>query len=147
MHARRHDFRDMRHAPQKSTMTVKKALKDASGATTRPCATVAGDAAGRRNVMLAMSVLLMVVVGLWIGAALIGLVFKLVFTLIGGLFSAVGALLGIFFGGVALLIAAPIVALALLPVCLPVIVLAAVVWAIVRMARGPSPQPVAVNAR
>jgi hypothetical protein len=141
-----HDFRDMRGAPQKRTMIDDKTLKDAADVTTRPCATIAGGHAGRRNVMLAMSVLLMVVVGLWIGAALIGLVFKLVFTLIGGLFSVVGALLGVFFGGVALLIAAPIVALALLPACLPLIVLAAVVWAIVRMARGPS-QPVAVNAR
>lgn len=96
--------------------------------------------------MIAMSVLLMVVFGIWLGAVTIGLMFKLVFALVGGLFSMVGALLGMFFGGIALLIAVPIVALALLPVCLPVIVLAAVVWAIVRAARGPA-QPAAVNAR
>ena len=89
--------------------------------------------------MFAISVLLMLIVGVWLGVALIGLVFKLAFALIGGLFSLVGAVLGLVFGGLALLIAAPIVALALLPLCLPVILLVAVVWAIVRLARGPVP--------
>lgn len=89
--------------------------------------------------MFAISVLLMLIVGVWLGVALIGLVFKLAFALIGGLFSLVGAVLGLVFGGLALLIAAPIVALALLPLCLPVILLVAVVWAIVRLARGPAP--------
>jgi hypothetical protein len=41
---------------------------------------------------------------------------------------------------------APIVALALLPLCLPVILFVAVVWAIVRIARGPA-HPAPVNAR
>lgn len=89
--------------------------------------------------MFAISVLLMLIVGVWLGVALIGLVFKLAFALIGGLFSLVGAVLGLVFGGLALLIAAPIVALALLPLCLPMIVLVAMVWAIVRLARGPTP--------
>jgi len=96
--------------------------------------------------MIAMSVLLMLVVGIWLAVATIGLVFKLTFTLIGGLFSVVGALLGIVFGGIALLVAAPIVALALLPLCLPVIVLAAIIWAIVRLARGPA-HPAQAGAR
>lgn len=95
--------------------------------------------------MFAISVLLMLIVGVWLGVAMIGLVFKLAFALIGGLFSLVGAVLGLVFGGVALLIAAPIVALALLPLCLPVILLVAIVWAIVRLARGPA-QPAPVNA-
>lgn len=89
--------------------------------------------------MFAMSVLLMLVLGVWLAVATIGLVFKLAFGLIGVLFSVVGAVLGVVFGGIALLIAAPLVALALLPLCLPVIVLVAVIWAIVRIARGPAP--------
>jgi hypothetical protein len=109
---------------------------------------VAGNDAGRRNIMFAISVLLMLVVGLWLSVAMIGLVFKLTFALVGGLFSVVGAVLGLLFGGLALLIAAPIVALALLPICLPVILLAAVVWAIVRIARGPAHSaPAPVNVR
>lgn len=94
--------------------------------------------------MIAMSVLLMLVVSLWMAAALIGLVFKLTFALIGGLFSVVGAVLGMLFGGLALLVMAPLVALALLPFCLPVMLLVAVVWAIARTARrpaGPAPAP------
>ncbi|MET3652861.1 hypothetical protein [Dyella japonica] len=96
--------------------------------------------------MFAMSVLLMLVVGVWLAIAMIGLVFKLTFTLIGGLFSVIGALLGVVFGGIALLVMAPIVALALLPLCLPVILFVAVVWAILRIARGPA-HPAPVNAR
>lgn len=95
--------------------------------------------------MIAMSVLLMLVVSVWIAVAVIGLVFKLTFALIGGLFSVVGAVLGLLFGGLALLIVAPLVALALLPFCLPVILLVAAVWAIARTARrptGPAPAPV-----
>lgn len=85
--------------------------------------------------MIAMSVLLMLFVGVWLTAAFVGLVFKLAFGLIGGLFSLVGAVLGLLFGGVALLVVAPIVALALLPFCLPLILLVAVVWAIARGSR------------
>lgn len=96
--------------------------------------------------MFVMSVLLMLVLGVWLAVAMIGLVFKLTFGLIGVLFSLIGAVLGVVFGGIALLIVAPIVALALLPLCLPVIVLAAVIWAIVRLARGPA-QQAPVNAR
>lgn len=96
--------------------------------------------------MIAMSVLLMLVVGIWLVAAFIGVVFKLTFTLIGGLFHIVGAMLGLLFGGLALLIVAPIVALALLPLCLPVMLLVAVVWAIVRASRhSTTPAPVATH--
>lgn len=96
--------------------------------------------------MITMSVLLMVLVGVWLALALIGAVFKLTFALVGGLFHLLGAVLGLLFGGLALLIVAPIVALALLPLCLPVILLAAVIWAIVRASHRPS-APVAANAR
>lgn len=90
--------------------------------------------------MIALTVLLMLILGVWLTASLIGVVFKLTFALIGGLFSIVGAMLGFLFGGLALLIIAPIVALALLPFCLPVILLIAVVWAIVRSSHRPATQ-------
>lgn len=95
--------------------------------------------------MIAMSVLLMLVLGLWLMAAVIGVAFKLTFALIGGLFGLVSGALGLLFGGMVLLIVAPIVALALLPFCLPVILLVAVVWAIARAGRrpaAPAPAPV-----
>jgi len=82
--------------------------------------------------MITMSVLLMLFVGLWLAVALIGTVFKLTFALVGGLFHLIGAVLGLVFGGLALLIVAPIIALAVLPFCLPVILLVAVIWAIAR---------------
>jgi hypothetical protein len=49
------------------------------------------------------------------------------------------------FGGLALLIVAPIVALALLPFCLPVILLVAVIWAIARSSRRPVAPTVAAH--
>ncbi|KRF01844.1 hypothetical protein ASG87_10055 [Frateuria sp. Soil773] len=69
---------------------------------------------------------------LWLAASLIGVVFKLTFALIGGLFGMVAGAVGLVFGGIALLVVAPLVAIALLPLCLPVLLLAALVWAIVR---------------
>lgn len=96
--------------------------------------------------MIAISLLLMLVVTLWLMAAVIGVVFKLTFALIGGLFSIVGAVLGLLFGGVALLVVAPIVALAVLPFCLPVILLLALVWAIARASQR-SPPPAAAAGR
>lgn len=89
--------------------------------------------------MIAISLILMLVMGLWLVAAVIGVVFKLTFALIGGLFSIVGAVLGLVFGGLALLVIAPIVALAVLPFCLPLILLVAVVWAIARATHRPAP--------
>lgn len=97
--------------------------------------------------MFAIGVLLMLVVGVWLAVATIGLVFKLTFTLIGGLFSLIGVVLGAVFGGIALLLVAPFVALALLPLCLPMILFVAVVWAIVRLARGPAQPAAPVNVR
>ena len=96
--------------------------------------------------MIAINLLLMLVVTLWLMAAVIGVVFKLTFALIGGLFSIVGAALGLLFGGLALLVIAPFVALAVLPFCLPLIVLVAVVWAIARATHRPA-APAPVTAR
>lgn len=83
--------------------------------------------------------LIVVVAVLWLAASFVGLVFKLTFALIGGLFSVVAGAVGLVLGGVALLVAAPLVAIALLPLCLPVLLLVALVWAIARTARRPAP--------
>lgn len=96
--------------------------------------------------MITMSVLLMLFVGIWLAVALVGAMFKLTFVLIGGLFHLVGAVLGLVFGGLALMIIAPVVALALLPLCLPVLLLVAIVWAIARAAHRPS-QPAPATVR
>lgn len=92
--------------------------------------------------MIALSVV-MVVAMLWLAASLVGLVFKLFFGLVGAMFGIIGGALGIIFSGLALVVVAPLVALALLPVCLPVLLVAAVAWAIVKMFSRPA--PVAVN--
>jgi hypothetical protein len=83
---------------------------------------------------------LAVVIGaFWLLAALIGAFFKLVFGLFGAVFGAFGALLGGMFSilgaGIAALVLVPILALALLPVLLPVVLLGGFVWLIVHLAR------------
>jgi hypothetical protein len=116
---------------QKRTILATQALKYASVASMTPGHQ--GHRMFRRRIaMITMSVLLMLFVGLWLAVALIGTVFKLTFALVGGLFHLIGAVLGLVFGGLALLIVAPIIALAVLPFCLPVILLVAVIWAIAR---------------
>ncbi|HET6553855.1 MAG TPA: hypothetical protein VFG49_09985 [Dyella sp.] len=93
-----------------------------------------------------MSVLLMLFVGLWLAVALVGAVFKLTFVLIGGLFHLIGAVLGLVFGGLALMIIAPVIALALLPLFFPLLLLVAIVWAIARASRRPAePAPATVR--
>ncbi|HEY4144896.1 hypothetical protein [Pinirhizobacter sp.] len=74
---------------------------------------------------------------LWLMGAVVGAVFKLIFGLIGGVFTIIGGLLGIVFGGVALLVIGPLVALAMLPALLPVLLVAGLVWLIVRATRKP----------
>jgi len=90
---------------------------------------------------LCMAVLL-VVGALWVAGALLGLAFKLAFVLVGGLFGLAAGAVGLLLGGIALLVAAPFVALALLPLCLPVLLLAALVWAVARgTRRAPAARP------
>ena len=91
--------------------------------------------------MFVLSVIVMSVLGLWLVGSLIGLVFKFTFAIVGGVLGAVGALLGVVLGAFALLLAAPFVLLALLPVFLPVLLLAALVWLAFRAAR-PAPRTV-----
>lgn len=93
--------------------------------------------------MIELGVVILLFGALWLFASLIGVIFKLTFALIGGLFSLIASALGLFIGGLALLIAVPLVALALLPVCLPFLLLVAVIWAIVKAVRHPAATPVA----
>jgi hypothetical protein len=86
-------------------------------------------------VMLVAAVVLLGM--LWLMGSLIGAVFKLVFGLIGGVFSLIGGLIGIVFGGVALMIIGPLVMLAMLPALLPVLMIAGIVWLVVRATRRP----------
>lgn len=81
----------------------------------------------------------------WLFAVLIGAVFKLIFGLIGAVFGAFGAIFGGFFAvlgiGIGALVVVPVALFALLPLALPVLFLASMVWLIVRAAR-PAPAPV-----
>jgi hypothetical protein len=85
--------------------------------------------------MIVAAILVLAV--LWLMGAVVGAVFKLVFGLIGGVFTIIGGALGILFGGVALLVIGPIVALAMLPALLPLLLVAGLVWLIVRATRKP----------
>lgn len=88
--------------------------------------------------MIELMVVGVVVGGLWLLGSFVGLVFKLVFGLIGGVFSLLAGALGLFIGGMVMLLVLPIVALSLLPVCLPALLLFGVIWGIVHVARRPS---------
>lgn len=88
--------------------------------------------------MIVLTSLVILFAGFWLVFALVGAVLKLAFGIIGGVFSVVASLVGVAIGGVVMLLAAPVVMLALLPVLLPVGVLALIVWAI---ARGTRRQP------
>jgi hypothetical protein len=94
--------------------------------------------------MIELCVALVLVAGaLWLAFALVGFVFKVFFALLGGLFGLMVGAVGLLVGGAVLLAMAPIVALALLPFCLPVLLLVGLVWAIARSARRapPAAQP------
>jgi hypothetical protein len=89
--------------------------------------------------MIELMLVAVIVGGLWIVGSVIGLVFKLVFGLIGGVFSLLAGALGLFIGGLVMLLVLPVVALSLLPVCLPALMLFGLIWAIVHVARRPRP--------
>ena len=85
-------------------------------------------------------VLVAFVGGFWLLAALIGGVFKLTFGLLGVLFGAFGALFGGVFAlfgiGLAALVIVPM--FALLPLLVPALCLALLVWVIVHASRKPA---------
>ncbi|MFK2901020.1 hypothetical protein ISP15_11790 [Dyella jejuensis] len=83
-----------------------------------------------------------VIVGmLWVIGSVVGLVFKLVFGLIGGLFGLLAGAIGLFIGGLVMLLILPVIALSLLPVCLPALFLFGLVWVIVHAVRRPATLP------
>lgn len=80
--------------------------------------------------MLKLGVVIAAVVGAcWLGAALLGGLFKLAFGLVGVVF---GGLAGLFAVGVVGVVVASLVMLALLPLLLPVLFVAGLVWLVVR---------------
>ncbi|HEY4292983.1 hypothetical protein [Luteibacter sp.] len=87
--------------------------------------------------MFFLTSLVVLAVGFWLVFAVVGTVMKLVFGIIGGMFSLVATVMGAVIGGVVMLAAAPVIALALLPILLPVGLLALIVWAIARATRKP----------
>ncbi|HJR13174.1 MAG TPA: hypothetical protein VJ833_04670 [Rhodanobacteraceae bacterium] len=89
--------------------------------------------------MFELGILVLVVVGAcWLFGALVAGLFKLTFGLIGAL---VGGLFGLFFVGLAALLVVPIVLFALLPLMLPALCIAALVWLVVRASRPAQPTP------
>jgi hypothetical protein len=83
--------------------------------------------------MLKLGVVIAAVVGFcWLGAALLGGLFKLVFGLLGVVF---GGLAGLFTVGVVGVVVASLVMLALLPLLLPVLFVAGLVWLTVHAAQ------------
>ncbi|WHZ18159.1 MAG: hypothetical protein OJF55_000308 [Rhodanobacteraceae bacterium] len=87
--------------------------------------------------MLELGVLVAFVVGAcWLFGALVGGLFKLTFGLFGALFGAVFGLFGL---AIAALFALPILFLVMLPLTLPALCVAALVWLIVRASRPAQP--------
>ncbi|RDS82684.1 hypothetical protein [Dyella psychrodurans] len=88
--------------------------------------------------MIELMLICVIVGALWIVGSLIGLIFKVVFGLIGGIFGLLAGAIGLFIGGLVMLLVLPIVALSLLPVCLPALLLFGLIWAIVHATRKPA---------
>lgn len=87
--------------------------------------------------MFAIGILLCLIAGLGLLFAVLGLALRLLFGLIGGVFVLSFGLVGVLAGGLALLIVAPLLLLAALPMCLPLLLVVALVWALTRAARRP----------
>lgn len=88
--------------------------------------------------MLELGMLVLIVVGAcWLFGAVIGGLFKLTFGLLGALF---GGLFGLFAVGLAAMLVLPIVFFALLPLLLPALCIAALVWVVVHASRS-HPEP------
>jgi hypothetical protein len=99
--------------------------------------------------LMVAAVLLVLFGGLWLVLKLVGGVFELVFGLVGAVFGAIGAVIGSVFAVIGVLVAAVLVlvvgAAVLLPIVLPLALLAGLVWLIARAVSGrPATPPVAV---
>lgn len=88
--------------------------------------------------MIGLLVIAMMVGVLWIIGSVVGLVFKLAFGLIGGLFGLLAGGIGLLVGGLVMLLVLPIIALSLLPLCMPALLLFGLIWAIAHVARRPA---------
>jgi len=88
--------------------------------------------------MIELMLIGVIVGGLWIVGSVIGLIFKFAFGLIGGIFGLLAGAVGMFIGGLVMLLVVPVVALSLLPVCLPALLVFGLVWAIVHASRKPT---------
>lgn len=75
----------------------------------------------------------------WLMAALIGAAFKLTFGLLGVMFGGVFALFGI---GVAALVLLPLLAIMLIPLLIPALGLALLIWLIIHLTRGSAPEQI-----
>lgn len=95
--------------------------------------------------MVTFAVLALVVGVLWLAASLVGFVFKLTFAVIGAVTGLLAGMAGLVVGGLALLLVAPLLALALLPLMAPLLLAMALVWWMVRAARGPARAPLAAS--
>ena len=92
--------------------------------------------------MIELMLIGMMVVGLWIVGSVVSLIFKLTFGLVHVVFSLLAGAIGLFIGGLVMLLVLPIIALSLLPLCLPALLLFGLIWAIVHLARRPAATPV-----
>jgi hypothetical protein len=95
--------------------------------------------------MIELFVLIAVIGSLWLAGAVLMLVLKLVFGVIGGVFSIIGGVVALLLGGAVLLAMLPVFAFMLLPLCLPLLLVAGVVWLIVRATRRPVPAAAATH--
>jgi hypothetical protein len=91
--------------------------------------------------MIGLMIVAIMVGALWMVGSLIGLVFKLTFGLVGGLIGLLAGGIGLFIGGLVMLLVLPIVALSLLPLCLPALLLFGFIWAVAHIGRRPAAAP------
>lgn len=91
---------------------------------------------------LGLLILVAFVGAFWLMAVLFGGLLKLTLGLLGALFGGMFAMFGI---GLAALVIVPILALALLPLLIPALGLALLVWVIVHATRKPAPAPAQIH--
>ena len=89
--------------------------------------------------MIELMLIGVVVAGLWVVGSVVGLILKVAFGLVHGVFSLLAGAIGLFIGGLVMLLVLPIIALSLLPVCLPALLLFGLIWLIVHATRRHAP--------
>ena len=91
--------------------------------------------------MIGLMIVAVMVGALWMVGSLLGLVFKVTFGLVGGLIGLLAGGIGLLIGGLVMLLVLPLVALSLLPLCLPALLLFGLIWGIAHIARRPATAP------